>query len=130
MSEINRALPCRAPPEFPENGRLFLTPEQITANYRKQTLEERQFSNKLMKQAEKRLMPPCCHSLHISLFFDGTGNNDENDTNIARPPHPTNIARLFHATYERADSGYFRYYMPGWAHHSRKSMSLVIAAMA
>lgn len=115
MSEINRALPCRAPPEFPENGRLFLTPEQITANYRKLTLEERQFSNKLMKQAGKRLMPPCCHSLHISLFFDGTGNNDENDTNMARPPHPTNIARLFHATYPTSgqQQGYFSYYMPG-----------------
>ena len=100
MSKISLALPCFAPPEFPEGGRLILTPEQITANYRKQTLEERQHHEKLIKLTGKRMFPPCCQSLHISLFFDGTGNNEKNDTNIARPPHPTNIAKLFHATLE------------------------------
>jgi len=114
MSKISLALPCFAPPEFPEGGRLILTPEQITANYRKQTLEERQYHEKLIKLTGKRMFPPCCQSLHISLFFDGTGNNEKNDTDFANPPHPTNIAKLYHATYQDAESqGYFRYYMPG-----------------
>ncbi len=115
MSKISLALPCWAPPEFPEGGRLKLTPEQITDNYRKQTLEESQHWDRLIEQAGKRLMRPCCNSLHISLFFDGTGNNEENDTRIAKPPHPTNIARLFHATYPTSaqQQGYFSYYMPG-----------------
>lgn len=114
MSEINLALPCWAPPEFPEGGRLLLTPEQIRANYIKQIVEERLYRDKLTQQAGKRVMPPCCHSLHISLFFDGTGNNEKNDTDFANPSHPTNIAKLYHATYQDAESqGYFRYYMPG-----------------
>lgn len=69
MSKISLALPCFAPPEFPEGGRLILTAEQITTNYRKQTLEERQHHEKLIKLTGKRMFPPCCQSLHISLFF-------------------------------------------------------------
>jgi len=53
--------------------------------------------------------------LHISLFFDGTGNNEENDTHVATPPHPTNIAKLFHVSYpfSAEQKGYFSYYIPG-----------------
>ncbi|WP_207291276.1 MULTISPECIES: DUF2235 domain-containing protein, partial [unclassified Pseudomonas] len=55
----------------------------------------------------------CCHSLHISLFFDGTNNNELNDT---KKNHPSNIAKLFHASIQDDDAkaeGYFSYYMPG-----------------
>ncbi|QCA06322.1 T6SS phospholipase effector Tle1-like catalytic domain-containing protein [Pantoea vagans] len=114
MSKTGLGLPCWAPPIFPEGGRLQLTPEQVNANYKKQIREADDFKNQLSEQAGHRLGFTCSQSLHISLFFDGTGNNEENDTNVARPPHPTNIARLFHATYQDAeDKGYFRYYIPG-----------------
>ncbi len=57
--------------------------------------------------------------MHISFFFDGTNNNKKNDLEIAEPPHPTNIARLFDTTYEdqltkpKKLREYFKYYMPG-----------------
>lgn len=74
---------------------------------------------------------PCCKTLHISLFFDGTGNNLNNDLYFSDPKHPTNIARLFRATIGNgtvggvssaaglldSDSGlkgsYYKYYIPG-----------------
>jgi hypothetical protein len=51
--------------------------------------------------------------LHISLFFDGTNNNEDNDTKNLQP---SNIAKLFHASLRGSSaesSGYFSYYMPG-----------------
>jgi hypothetical protein len=69
--------------------------------------------------------------LHISLFFDGTGNNLFDDLYRSQIPHPTNIARLFRATIGAGYAGgaasvegltdppgtgmgqYFKYYMPG-----------------
>lgn len=114
MSTVSLGLPCWAPPVFPEGGRLALTPEQVNANYKKQTREEEKFKLELSEQAECRVGFTCSQSLHISLFFDGTGNNEKHDTTVADPPHPTNIAKLFHATYQDAeDKGYFRYYIPG-----------------
>nr|WP_241229261.1 DUF2235 domain-containing protein [Pseudomonas syringae] len=53
------------------------------------------------------------------MFFDGTNNNEKSDTEDG---HPTNIAKLFHASLrgtEANEQGYFSYYMPGAAHHSR-----------
>ncbi|MGE8144297.1 T6SS phospholipase effector Tle1-like catalytic domain-containing protein [Pseudomonas frederiksbergensis] len=72
--------------------------------------------------------------MHISLFFDGTGNNLNDDLYKSDTPHPTNIARLFRATVGDGHAGgtthsegasrltdaagtgngqYFKYYMPG-----------------
>lgn len=113
-SEINLVFPCFAPPEFPEDGRLILSEEQVNANYKKQIKETEDFNNRLSAQVGVRLGFTCSQNLHISLFFDGTGNNEHNDTHKAKPPHPTNIAKLYHATYQDADGdGYFRYYIPG-----------------
>jgi len=114
-SEISLALPCWAPPEFPEGGRLILSEAQVNANYQKQIREAENLKAALSKQAGFRLGFTCSQSLHISLFFDGTNNNEYNDTNLAKPPHPTNIARLYHATYSTTaeDDGYFSYYIPG-----------------
>lgn len=113
-SEISLAFPCFAPPSFPKTGRLLLSEAQVTANYKKQIQEEQAYKASLSERSGRRVGFVCCRSLHISLFFDGTGNNEKNDTEIANPPHPTNIARLYHATYQNADQeGYFRYYMPG-----------------
>lgn len=114
MSPVSSGLPCWAPPVFPEGGRLALTPSQVNANYKKQVQEAENFKAQLSRQTRRRAGFTCSQSLHISLFFDGTGNNEEYDTKVASPPHPTNIARLFHATYQDAeDQGYFRYYIPG-----------------
>ncbi|EAN4948251.1 DUF2235 domain-containing protein [Salmonella enterica] len=113
-SEISLALPCWAPPKFPEGGRLTLSEAQVNANYQKQIREAENLKAALSKQAGVRLGFTCSQSLHISLFFDGTNNNEYNDTHLAKPSHPTNIAKLYHATYQDADSdGYFRYYIPG-----------------
>ncbi|MXP51988.1 DUF2235 domain-containing protein [Pantoea sp. Seng] len=112
--EMSLALPCFAPPLFPDGGHLHLSETQVNANYKKQIREEIDYRASLAEETGKKGIVPCCRSLHISLFFDGTGNNEENDTRIAKPSHPTNIAKLYHATYENADSdGYFRYYIPG-----------------
>lgn len=112
--EMSLALPCFAPPMFPDSGRLPLSESQVNANYKKQIREESDYRASLAEETGKKGIVPCCRSLHISLFFDGTGNNEENDTRIAKPSHPTNIAKLYHATYQNADGdGYFRYYIPG-----------------
>ncbi|TNH41414.1 T6SS phospholipase effector Tle1-like catalytic domain-containing protein, partial [Photorhabdus luminescens] len=80
--------------------------------------------------ANRRVIRPCCNTLHVSLFFDGTGNNLYNDLYQAVPNHPTNVVRLFQATigagYAGGASGkplldniestgrkYFKYYIPG-----------------
>ncbi|MGJ3448405.1 T6SS phospholipase effector Tle1-like catalytic domain-containing protein [Enterobacter sp. PTB] len=113
MSQVIPGLPCWAPPVFPEGGRLPLTAEQVNANYKKQIREADAYKILLGEQSGRRVAFTCSQSLHISLFFDGTGNNEKNDTS-ASPAHPTNIAKLFHATYQNAeDKGHFRYYLPG-----------------
>ena len=111
--EMTLANPCWAPPFFPEVGRLPLSEAQVNANYRKQVQEEQDYKTRLGKQSGKKVGFVCCRSLHISLFFDGTGNNEHNDTS-SDPAHPTNIAKLYHATYQDAErDAYFRYYIPG-----------------
>ena len=111
--KMSLANPCWAPPLFPEVGRLPLSEQQVNANYKKQIWEEQKYKTRLGEQAGRRATFTCCRSLHISLFFDGTGNNEHNDTNSI-PAHPTNIAKLYHATYQDAErDGYFRYYIPG-----------------
>lgn len=116
MSKISLALPAWAPPLFPEQGRLPLTQQQVNDNYKKQIKEADDFRNQLSASVGRRVGSVCSQSLHISLFFDGTGNNEENDTKVAKPAHPTNIAKLFHASYqgpEAESKGYFSYYIPG-----------------
>ncbi len=116
MSKISLALPAWAPPLFPEQGRLPLAQKSVNDNYKKQIKEADDFRNQLSATVGRRVGSVCSQSLHISLFFDGTGNNDDNDTKVAKTPHPTNIAKLFHASYqgdEAESKGYFSYYMPG-----------------
>lgn len=104
-----------APPLFPSQGRLPTKPEDVIANYKKQIREQEAYLCELSETAGQRVGFTCSQSLHISLFFDGTGNNDEHDTNVD-PAHPTNIAKLYHASLQGNDAenkGYFSYYMPG-----------------
>jgi Uncharacterized conserved protein (DUF2235). len=124
------------PPAFPAQGRLPTHTALVGENCAKQDSHELNYRQQLCEAANRRVEPPCCKTLHISLFFDGTGNNLNNDLFVARQekqiPHPTNIARLFRATigqgaagglgmnsaelFDASGSGedkYYKYYLPG-----------------
>lgn len=114
MSEVksNSKAKVWGPPAFPVSGRLPTDVRVVTDNYDRQTAEEDRDRQKINSKGQKQHFE-CCHSLHISLFFDGTNNNDDNDT---KKNHPSNIAKLFHASLrgrEAEEKGYFSYYMPG-----------------
>ncbi|MCY1287301.1 hypothetical protein D9M70_362920 [compost metagenome] len=113
MSDVNPHASAHVPAAFPLVGRLPSNASAVRANYRKQLAEENRHRERLNAAQGGRGASTCAHSLHISLFFDGTNNNEEYDTRTAQPPHPTNIARLYHASLEQTDCGYFRYYIPG-----------------
>ncbi|MNF46173.1 hypothetical protein D3C84_273280 [compost metagenome] len=113
MSEVNSTEPVYAPASFPKEGRLPTDQQSVWANYYKQTAEVELYRQQLNAQRGLRGASTCARSLHISLFFDGTNNNEPYDTRIAVPPRPTNIARLYHASLDQPESGYFGYYIPG-----------------
>ncbi|CAM4087245.1 hypothetical protein CCOS865_02392 [Pseudomonas reidholzensis] len=134
MSKISKASVCY-PPQFPIQGRLPQRELQVHQNLARQCNLERGYHDALCLAAGFRVMPPCCKTLHVSLFFDGTGNNLNNDLYASAVPHPTNIARLFRASIGDGHAGgtayggskarrltdapgtgngqYFKYYMPG-----------------
>src|SRR5579863_5100809 len=86
-------------PEMPENGRLAQ-------------------SKAARMEGVARVCDPlssCNQTLHISLFFDGTNNNDD-ETNSWRDSLSqthTNVARLFKAARDENDGGIFKFYIPG-----------------
>ncbi|MDD9341143.1 MAG: DUF2235 domain-containing protein [Providencia heimbachae] len=49
-------------------------------------------------------------------MFDGTNNNEPKDT-ASTPPHPSNVAKLYHASApenrQANESGFYAYYIPG-----------------
>ena len=104
--------PCWVPPAFPERGRLPLTHLQAIENIKKTEREEVQYR----RASRQNKSNPCCKSVHISLFFDGTNNNDSKDSS-ATPPHPSNVAKLYHACApenRRAnEQGFYAFYIPG-----------------
>lgn len=104
MSKIN---PDKVwyPPIFPGEGRLPTEKSQFGQNCRQQSSLETKYHNQLCATANRRVLSPCCKTLHISLFFDGTGNNLNHDLYESTPPHPTNIARLFRATIGQGYAG-------------------------
>ena len=100
------------PPVFPLGGRLPTDVVRVIDNYNKQMAEERLFCRQRDSQGRSQRFE-CCHSLHVSLCFDGTNNNENNDT---KKNHPSNIAKIFHASLQgpkAQKSGYYSYYMPG-----------------
>lgn len=119
------------PPAFPAQGRLPAQAALVGTNCAQQDNHELAYRQELCLAAGRRVEPPCCKTLHISLFFDGTGNNLNHDLYIADPKHPTNIARLFRATIGQGAAGgvlkgealldadgsgdgkYYKYYIPG-----------------
>ncbi|QHP79286.1 DUF2235 domain-containing protein [Pectobacterium odoriferum] len=133
MSEITETDLAWVPPPFPVQGRLPTQALQVGQSCHQQNSAERLYRQELCLAAGRRVEPPCCKTLHISLFFDGTGNNLNNDLLLSDPKHPTNIARLFRATIGTGTAGgvptgeqttllddaedgegkYFKFYMPG-----------------
>ncbi|MCT4716590.1 DUF2235 domain-containing protein [Enterobacteriaceae bacterium H18W14] len=120
------------PPQFPEKGRLPSHAAQAGQNCKKQDSLEQAYYDELCLAANRRVVRPCCKTLHVSLFFDGTGNNLNYDLYTANPAHPTNIARLFRAAIGQgyaagtgnnkqtlvdmdgsAGNQYYKYYIPG-----------------
>src|SRR5579872_6822594 len=58
----------------------------------------------------------CSQTLHVTLFFDGTNNNDAEENRIWRDSKVqthTNVARLFNAAIDAPDRGMFTWYIPG-----------------
>jgi len=58
----------------------------------------------------------CQKTLQITLFFDGTNNNDDVENDVWRDSRVhtyTNVARLFNAARVDEDNGIFRFYIPG-----------------
>ncbi|NWD27310.1 DUF2235 domain-containing protein [Pseudomonas yamanorum] len=113
MSEVKNSESVYVPALFPKAGRLPSDPQKVSDNYDLQMAETEKYRQKLNAQRGLRGASTCARSLHISLFFDGTNNNEPYDTYKAIPPHPTNIARLYHASLEQQETGYFSYYIPG-----------------
>ncbi|MCP1648029.1 T6SS phospholipase effector Tle1-like catalytic domain-containing protein [Pseudomonas nitroreducens] len=120
MSEVkkeNQLDKVWAPPVFPASGRLPTDSRIVSDNYDKQCYEESLYRRGRNAKGQTQSLD-CCHSLHISLFFDGTNNNDKSDTKKDNPEksHPSNVAKLFHASIRHDDAekrGYFSFYMPG-----------------
>ncbi|MEN7530653.1 DUF2235 domain-containing protein [Cupriavidus sp. DL-D2] len=57
----------------------------------------------------------CERTLHVSLFFDGTNNNDDenNRWRDSKKQSHTNVARLFGAAIEHPDQDKFKFYIVG-----------------
>ncbi|VDA52153.1 hypothetical protein BANRA_00042 [Klebsiella pneumoniae] len=79
MSEITETHAAWVPPPFPPQGRLPGRALQVGQNCHQQNSDERRYHQELCLAAGRRVDPPCCKTLHISLFFDGTGNNLNHD---------------------------------------------------
>lgn len=79
MSEITETHTAWVPPPFPPQGRLPGRALQVGQNCHQQNSDERRYHRELCLAAGRRVEPPCCKTLHISLFFDGTGNNLNHD---------------------------------------------------
>lgn len=108
------------PPSFPLTRRLPNEPSQLTKNIQLQKKDEKTFGIQQRKLAQAKgevgSGVPCCKTLHITLAFDGTNNNDKSD-GASTPNSRSNIARLFHASLgaetTMQENGFIKYYCPG-----------------
>ena len=113
MSETINREPAHIAPLFPAVGHGFPTDQMAILEQRHQQLIE---ESEALRVARTLHRPsPCTQVLNVSLFFDGTNNHEKADSR-ANPPHPSNIARLYHATInspKALQSGYYTYYING-----------------
>ena len=116
MSQTLKPLPSSVLIARPfERTGLPINSTEVLLNIRAQERDEKKFWNKAASVAVKQgedVPEPCCKTLHISLCFDGTNNHEPSDS-IADPRCTSNVARLLHASIEKVDNGFFRYYSPG-----------------
>lgn len=117
-------------PRFSGSG-LPQSPEVMTSHLHRQLRDERRARSQAAQEAAKECKAPpaelCQTALHLSLFFDGTNNNEPADKRF-EPRSTSNVARLYHATVDHSkiasvDDGdkppvpgtptYFSYYCPG-----------------
>lgn len=87
------------PERMPDNGRLSQSDDAWMTG--------------LMRVIDAKMS--CAPTLHITLFFDGTNNNDAED-NLWRDSKKhthTNVARLFNAALHEPNNGIFKSYIPG-----------------
>lgn len=79
---------------------------------RKETLQRAKSLNCTVPKENK---PSCTGQLDVGIFFDGTGNNRNND--FLLPPiesrKHSNIVKLLHTFPEDRRNGKFRFYIPG-----------------
>lgn len=68
MSKINPDLTWY-PPHFPKQGRLPTDTAATKRNCKQQDSHELAYRNELCHAAGKAVEPPCCKTLHISLFL-------------------------------------------------------------
>jgi len=55
----------------------------------------------------------CPQTLHVNLFFDGTNNNKDWDTQNKEKPTHSNVARLYNACSDEHSAGEYAFYIPG-----------------
>src|SRR5471030_1962945 len=83
------------PPRFPLEGLLSMDPKHVTNNIQLQRRDEIAFRNQhrkiLQAKGEADSGTPCCKTLHITMAFDGTNNNDKADS-ASTPSSSSNIA--------------------------------------
>lgn len=113
MSKEISFAPVWAPAVVEARGRLPLEKRAVRVNVNLHNAEHTQYRTQLNQELGMRGLSTCARSLHLSFFFDGTNNNNRYDTEHALPPQPSNIARLFHASLDVPENGYFSYYIPG-----------------
>ncbi|MBP5100786.1 DUF2235 domain-containing protein, partial [Pseudomonas protegens] len=107
-------------PVFPLDRCLPTLPKQLSGNIKVQKRDEIEFDDQQRRVVQARgdaySGTPCCKTLHVTLTFDGTNNNNEADS-ASSPSSCSNMARLYHASLGSDDAtrenGYFRYYSPG-----------------
>lgn len=112
-----------------QSSRLPQLPRETASNLQLQQRDERQARSRAALEAagtsQSQPTELCYKTLHLSLFFDGTNNNEEADKRF-EPRCTSNVARLYHASIDQtktdttslatqpaAPPSYFSYYCPG-----------------
>ncbi|POA34884.1 MULTISPECIES: DUF2235 domain-containing protein [unclassified Pseudomonas] len=111
---------AKVAPSFPQSRRLPTDPKQLAENIKRQKRDGTAFGNQQRKLLEAKgdthSGTPCSKTLHITLAFDGTNNNDKADS-ASIPSSCSNIARIFHASLGDDPTiqaeGFYRFYCPG-----------------
>ncbi|RSZ56177.1 DUF2235 domain-containing protein [Massilia atriviolacea] len=78
----------------------------------KETLQRAKAMNCKIAKSSK---PSCTGQIFVGIFFDGTGNNRDND--FKKPAEAarkhSNVVKLYHAYNDDAAAGFFKFYIPG-----------------